>query len=201
MKARNAVLAAGIVGLIAATVVAKAAGLFDTYPIVGAAAFCSTTNTAGVPGTASVCTTTTPAGPSVVTGLETVPADTNAAQGVPPQTVQLTMASLNSLPISVQALTPATATNAISATATMGGVLITASAALSPTDISLPPSPIDKQRFYFSSQQVITTGLHISGQGTATVANAPTAITPTTTGPFGYQFMYDAASDTWHRLQ
>jgi hypothetical protein len=195
---RKVFAALGLLALVATP--ALAAGLWSTYPIVGSAAFCSTTNLAGVPGTSSVCTTTTPAGPTVVTGLETIPADTHKASGSSPQTVVLTLGSLNALPLSQVTLLASSATNALSPTVTKGGVVIVATASLSPTTIQLPPSPIDGQQFRIASNQTISS-LTVNSSD-ATVSNPPTALTITTTGaPYGYLFWYNSPADTWYRLQ
>lgn len=66
---------------------ANAAGVFATYPQVGAPATCAGNIVAGVPGTSSVCSSTIPAGPSALTGNENAPADTELPNGVQPQTV------------------------------------------------------------------------------------------------------------------
>ncbi len=88
---------------------AYAAGLFPGFPVVGGAAYCNGTST-GATGT-QVCTTTVPAGPTIVTGLERVPADTQIAGGGQPQTVSLTMASLNALPYTFTNVANGTSTN------------------------------------------------------------------------------------------
>src|SRR4051812_14217204 len=65
---------------------------FPFYPIVGGASYsCGSTN--------AVQTCTVPAGPTAATGNETVPADTNLANGAQPQTVKMSLRSLNAAPI------------------------------------------------------------------------------------------------------
>lgn len=193
---RKFLMALGVLALIATPVLA---GLWPNFPIVGGAAYCSSTNTAGVPGTAAVCTTTTQAGPTIVTGLETVPADTNLTQGRQPQTVRLTLASFNALPLAYSTGS-SSANNTIVTSAVDGGVIIVGSAALSPVTLTLPPSPIDGQQFRLSSTQNAAS-LTVQGAGSATVSNAPTAITTSTTGAYGYLFRYRASNTTWYRLQ
>lgn len=196
---KTALLLAAMIGVPLSA--AYADGLWDTLPVIGQAAHCSSTST-GVSG--QVCTTTTPAGPSIVTGQETIPADTNLSQGRSPQTVQIPMASLNALPISYTAtLGPATATNTVTALSTDGGIVIIGSAALSPTTITLPPSPIDGQQYRISSTQNIAS-LTVSGATGATVNTAPTAITASATAAYGYTLRYRATTGTtgiWYRLQ
>lgn len=177
---------------------AYAAGLWDTFPVIGQAAQCSSTST-GVSG--QVCTTTTPAGPSIVTGNETVPADTNLQQGLNPATVQIPMASFNALPLAYVALGPTASALTTTATSIQGGFIITAAATLTPTiGIVLPPSPIDGQQFRLTANQTINT-LNIVGSGSATVSNTPVSLTPSTTAPFGYAFRYRASNTNWYRTQ
>lgn len=177
---------------------AYAAGLWPGLPLVGGSAICSSTST-GVSG--QVCTTTTPAGPSIVTGNETVPADTNLSGGRAPQSVRMSMASLNALPVTYSStLSPASATNTLTATTTTGGFIVLGSGALSPTTINLPPSPIDGQEFKLSSNVTIAS-LTVAAPGGASISNNPTALTVSTTAAYGYQFRYNSANTTWYRLQ
>lgn len=61
---------------------AAIAGFWNvTFPIVGGASYCASTQNV------TTCVNTVPAGPTVLTGLETVPMDTNLANGAFPQTV------------------------------------------------------------------------------------------------------------------
>lgn len=198
MKMRRITMALGLLAVIATPVLA--AGLFSNYPLVGGAQFCSTTNQAGVPGTASVCTTTTPAGPSVVTGLETVPADTHSAGGAQPQTVNLSLASLNALPWTKKTVFAVATT--LTPSALDGGFMIdSATAALTPTmTIFLPGSPIDRQMFGFSTDQALQS-ISIAVSDGSTVKNAATALTPSTTsgGSAGYEWIFNKADKTWYR--
>jgi hypothetical protein len=196
MTKRKIYMALAVLALIATP--ALAAGLYPNYPLVGGAAMCSSTST-GVNG--QVCTTTTPAGPSIVTGLETTAWDTNLASGQSPQTVRLSLSSLNALPVTYGTAVVGAAANAFSPTTTSGGLIILSTGALTAVTISLPPSPIDGQEFKLSSDQTITSGLVVTGTTPATVNNSPTALTTSTTGAFGYKFHYRAADKVWYRLQ
>lgn len=197
---RKLLMALGVLALIATPVLA---GLWPNFPIVGGAAYCSSTNTAGVPGTAAVCTTTTQAGPTIVTGLETVPADTNLTQGRQPQTVRMTMASFNALPLTYSALLPTAATLTVTTGALDGGLIVTSGATLTPTiAVVLPSAPIDGQQFKLSANQSINVLSVNAGAAGQSVSNAPTALTVTTTGaPYGYEFRYRSSNTTWYRLQ
>ena len=193
---RKIMLALGGLALIATPVLA--AGLWPDFPLVGGSAVCTSTST-GVSG--QVCTTTTPAGPSIVTGSETIPADTNLSQGQSPQTVRLPMAALNALPVSYVAILPTASTLTSTATSVTGGFIFTGSATLTPTiGVILPPSPIDGQQFRISSTQTINT-LNVVGAGTASVKNAPVSLTPSTTAPYGYGYRYRASDTSWYRMQ
>lgn len=179
--------------LIATVLVAHAAGYFPGFPIVGGASYCQGTST-GTSG--QVCTVTVPAGPSVKTGLELVPADTQASQGQAPQTVYLSLASLNALPTQYADLAATTATNTVNVNATTGKLVITSSAALSPTTVVLPTAPIDGQTLDISSNATIAT-LTLS----PTSQNSPTALTTSTTGSYGYKLVWRASTAKWYRLQ
>lgn len=190
---RKILIALGLLALVATPALAA---LWPAFPIVGSSAFCSSTNQAGVPGTTPVCTTGTPAGPAIVSGLETIPADTNRAGGVQPQTVKLTLASLNALPVSFVDVTNQTT---FTAGATTGGFFLVSSGALTSATINLPTSPIDGQQFAVSANNNITS-LTVSGTP-ATVSNAPTEMTTSTTASYGYVFRYRATDTTWYRIQ
>lgn len=93
MKLRS-LLAAGAAVAVSA-VIAYGAGMFENFPIVGGASFCSGTSgtsnanlVSGQPGTPVTCVgSQVPAGPSGLTGNELIAADTALANSAPPQTV------------------------------------------------------------------------------------------------------------------
>ena len=108
IKTRKGLIGAALV--VALSTSALAAGLWPTLPTVGQPAGCPSTQTIinlpasqgayGIsPGSTqgtSVggCVGNIPVGPVVVTGAETVPADTNLSGGAPPQTVRIPTALL-----------------------------------------------------------------------------------------------------------
>ena len=171
------------------------AGIWNTtYSIVGGAAYC-----ASYIGTR--CSVTVPAGPANVTGNETVPADTNLSGGsAQPQTVLLSMASLNALPIDVVAVTTASPSG-ISATNISGGVLYNATGTITAANITLPLAPADKQRYIIAANYTITTLSVAAGAGSTLSVTTPTVLTASTTVPQGYEYMYDLASLKWFRLR
>lgn len=187
------------VGLLAAVLTvssigaALAGGLFNNLPTVGGAAYCAL-----YAGDGTTCQGSVPAGPSVTTGLETVPADTNAASGASPQTVRLGLASLNALPYQYNApLTGAT----VAVAATTGTMLLDPAGTIATLTVTLPAATalIDGQQLSLASSQTVTALTLTGGTGT-TISNAPTAITISTTGPYNYRFIYRAANTKWYRM-
>lgn len=109
MNVKRGILAAALVAAVAVPV-AWAAGNWSTLPIVGGSSFCAaivgsgptqggiTGQGAGALGGSTICAQTVPAGPPALTGAETIPADTNAAGGASPQTVNIPVAALGNNP-------------------------------------------------------------------------------------------------------
>lgn len=210
--------AVAVTALLATSSLVWAAGNYSTYPIVGGASFCASTvsgaggfNTDGNVGgggatgqgqasSGSLCAQTVPAGPTILTGSELVPADTQIGSGANPQTVTIPMASLNALPLTVSAV-PTSTTTTLSATNLTGGYVLTATGTITAATISLPSAPIDGQQFAISSNRTITTLSVTDNTAGHAVASAPTVLTLSTTAPMGYRFLYNAAALTWYRVQ
>ena len=66
--------------------------------------------------------------------------------------------------------------------------------------VTMPANPYDKQTIAINSTQSIT-ALTVSPNAGQSVANAPTTLAVSLTGPQGYEFIYHAANTTWYRLQ
>lgn len=168
-------------------------GLWNNLPLVGGASYsCGSNN--------GVSNCTVPAGPTVVTGSETIPANSGASGTTTPQTVLIGLASLNAMPISfVTVTTPPTG---ISATNLSGGVVYTSTTTITSANVTLPLNPIDGQQYRISSNRTITT-LGVSAAAGASMGgnSAPTVLTASTTSPQGYVFRYNAADTSWYRLQ
>lgn len=212
-------VAVAAVALLITSTILYAAGNWSTLPIVGGSSYCASTvsgtgNLGGATGQGqgtlgSICGQTVPAGPSIVTGNEVIPADANnpanitsAQGGASPTTFLLTMASLNALPPAYPAFYSNIAVNAFTVSPLVGKVVIIGNAALSNTSMQMPAAPIDGQELALSSNQTIGT-FNISpntGQTMDTQAKV-TALTVSTTGSYGYQFIWRAATSTWYRLQ
>ena len=110
------------------------------------------------------------------------------------------MASLNALPLTVTtALT--SSLNTLNATNLTGGYVFHAASTISSVTVNLPPAPIDGQQFALSADQTVTTLIVTPTTVTQTVKQAPTVITASTTVAYGYRFMYNAALNSWLRLQ
>jgi hypothetical protein len=204
--------AIGLAALVISAGIAWGAGLYSTLPIVGGSSFCASTvsgtgNLGGLTGQGqgtlgSICAQTVPAGPSVVTGNELIPADEPNVNGQSPQTVVLTLASLNAMPTGYSAtLTAATSANTVTVPSLVGNMVILGTAALSSTVLVMPPNPIDGQQLGVTANQTIATFSISPLVNQIMDAKAQvTAITSSTTGTYGYRFVWRAATTTWYRL-
>lgn len=187
----------GAFALIAfAGIVSAQQGYFGpNLPIVGGASYsCGSVN--------GVSNCTVPAGPTVLTGNETIPANTNLSQGRSPQQVLLKPANLNANPLTFVTVTTPPA--GISASNIQGGVVYTSAATITSANITLPASAVNGQQFRIASNQTITTLSVAAASGDSIAANsAPTALTASTTSPSNYNFVCDKTSGVcvWKRLQ
>ena len=219
MLKRFRMLAAVGIAVAALSTAALGAGNWSTLPVVGSSSYCASTvsgtgNLGGITGQGqgtlgSICAQTVPAGPSIVTGNEVIPADlnnpgniTSTQGGSSPTTVLLPLAAIGALPPFYQTLLPSAATNTITVSPLIGKLIILGSAALSPTTVQMPAAPIDGQTLALTANQTIGT-VTISPNAGQTIDSKAlvTAITPSTTGSYGYDFIYRAANTTWYRLQ
>ena len=188
--------------------VAYAAGNYSTYPIVGAASFCASTNssgpgvggTTGQTGTQGVCAQTVPAGPPDLTGSELVPADTGLQL---PATVTVPVPSLASgAPNYVSALTLQGASEASTATYTIPNnvtnTILDPTGTLTAATITLPSAPFDGQLVRIASSQLITPTLVITPSSASTsIKNSATAFGAV---PYSATFIYNLAKNAWYRL-
>lgn len=199
-------LVAGIAVTIASTA-AYAAGYFPGFPIVGGAAYCqgssSYSTSVTVPGQASTpnnCNDLVPAGPSIITGNELIPADTGVGNSGA-ATVYLPMAAIGALPPAYPQFGNATATNTFTVSPLVGIVILSASTgSLSSTTMTFPAAPIDGQKLQVSATSTIATFAVSANVGQTSLDN-PTAITTSTTGSYGYEWIFRAATSQWLRLQ
>lgn len=206
MNIRKWALAAG---LLAFPTLANAAGNYQNYPQVGEPSFCASTVTgAGAPfggatgqgqgTTGSICAQTVPAGPPQLTGTEIMPADTATGNSSPPQSVTIPLTllptgSLDYIPLIGTGQTFTLPNN-------INTVVFDASATVATLTLTMPSSPLLGQSVRVASTHTIT-ALSVLAPSGATVTQAPTALTVSTTAGYGYDFVWAAAPSGWIRLQ
>lgn len=196
---KKKLLLSTIAAIVASAGIASATGIFQGFPVYGVPAntLCQSFGNGGV------CTQYVPAGPTVLTGNETIPANTNLANGANPQSIMLTMASIGALPAVV--VSPTAGSNTTIA-ATTGTLLVVPSGTLATVQFTLPAATglVDGQTLRISSTQTLTSMTLTAGSGTiisAATNNNPTSLTPSATAPYGYEFIYNLAATTWYRIQ
>lgn len=180
------ILAAGIGGAIAQQWV--------NFPVIGGAAYCSSTvNTA--------CVNTVPAGPAL-TGNETVPVDTNSANL--PTTAKINVTAMGVGPNQYTA--PLTGQSVVVAPNTRQLIIepagtIAAYAVVFPYTGVGGITLLEGQRLGICSTAIITTLTVTAGTGT-TLNGAPTAaLVPVTTGGASCpEWVYRASNTTWYRV-
>lgn len=184
--------------LLALLGVAVAGGAFQGYPLVGGlGTTCLSTGNGGV------CNQFWPAGPSVVTGNETIPADTNvqgAGSSGNPSTVAIPLAAIGVGPYSYEA--PLTGVS-FTVPATTRNLIIEPAGTIATHTVVLPAATalVDNQTFGLCSTQIITALTITPGTGT-TVSNTMTAtIVPAATGAAACgEWIYRQANTNWYRI-
>ena len=191
------ILLAGV-AVIATAVAAVVAQTWPNLPIVGGAAYCQSTVN-------NVCVSTIPAGPTVVTGNETIPGDTNLTQGRSPQTVKLSLQTLGLGAYSYQLVVAGSAAYTYTVPNNVKHVLFDiASGAISSETVTAPASPVDGQEVCVNSKTTITVFAFVANTTVTTqvlAATTPTVLTASTTVPQGYCWIYRITNLTWYRLQ
>jgi hypothetical protein len=165
--------------------------------IIGGASYCGSNANSTM---AVTCNLTVPAGPAVVTGNETVIANTNLPSGQNPQTALLTMAGLNALPYQYVANAAQATTTTVAATT--GTLILDNSVGLTVYGIQFPPatSLIDGQQLAITASNTISGITNAACAGT-TIGNGGTTITVSATAPFGFKYVYNAPLTKWFRVQ
>lgn len=183
----------GLVGLCLTGALALAAGNWPNLPIINGAAYCSATEN-------SVCVNTVPAGPAM-TGNETIPADTQAGQGVQPQTALLDITSLGAGPYQYAA--PLTGAS-LTLTAQQRRLILEPAGTIAALTVVWPAATglIDNQLMGLCSTQIVTALTLTAGSGT-TILNGPTAlaIPPATGAGTCYEWVYRVTNTSWYRVQ
>lgn len=186
-----------VAGLLVAGSIAATAALFPNFPVVGGASYCGgfATGAAG-----QVCVSTIPAGPTIITGNETWPADTNLASGQNPQTVALKPAPLGVGPYEYNA--PLTGAS-ITVAATSRRLVLEPAGTIAALTIVLPAATalVDNQHFGVCTTQIVTALTITPGAGT-TVSNTVTALAvPNTVGQASCpEWVYRQTNTNWYRI-
>lgn len=201
MKSFRYAAMAALAALTLAAGSAFTAGYFPYFPIVGQGSYCASYVT-GYAG--QICGQTVPAGPSQVNGTEYFIADVSptSAQGgggSSPQTVAIQLGSLAGGLQSVYATMASGGSIAMSATQgylqfIQNGTVSTA------TTVTLPPANINGQRFDVSSNTTFSSMTFNAPSGYS-LTNAPNGITPSTSGTYGYSWIFRLADMTWYRVK
>lgn len=172
---------------------AIAGGQFQGLPIINGASYCNTTVN-------GVCQQTIPAGPAM-TGLELVPADTQAPQGIFPQTAYVPLLAMNAGPYQYNA--PLTGAS-ITLLNTSRRLMLEPAGTIAALTVVFPAAStlIDNQTMGICSRQVVTALTITNGAG-ATVLDPPTALTapPTTGGASCVEWVYRQTNTSWYRVQ
>lgn len=186
-------IALALVAVVACASLAAFGQMWMPFPQIGGPSFCASTVNGN-------CVTTVPAGPSV-TGLETIPIDTNASQGQSPQTGKISILTMGAGPYVYVAPTTG---DTIAIANTTRRLIIHGSGTFSALTLTTPVSTtlLDGQLLSVCGDQIVTTLTVTAGSGT-TVSDAPTAmLVPVATGAAScFGWIYDQPLTTWFRVQ
>ena len=185
-----AILCIGAVGAIAQN--------WGGLPIVGGGSYCFSTVNA-------VCQQTVPAGPAI-TGNETIPLDTNLANGAQPQSGKISLPALGAGTLVVSV--PVT-TDTLTITSQERQRIVNPAGTIAALTINLPAasaSMTNGQRIGICGSQIVTTLTMGAGTGNTFNTTAPTAmLVPVVTGAAScFEFIYGKTSNTvgiWYRTQ
>lgn len=201
------------------------AGIFQTYPIIGGSSYCastvlqgsvqgSITGQGGGPASAgtvtgtTICAQTVPAGPPALTGNEVFPVDLYT-----PGTQQYAGVATADLPVTAlgagYGTTQVITTNAALAVANGVSLLISNQAAATLGTLTLPPAPMQGQRFCISNAgsgaltlgtiQVGTSGQSIVQGAAPTNLAVETANTVAAASPM-VCWSYNVSNTSWYRV-
>lgn len=164
-----------VIALVAAAGIALGAGSFGLWPILGGASYCGSTGNSGV------CNSTIAAGPTLLTGLETMPMDTNNAQGIQPQTI-LVPSTLLSGGIGGATVNSTTGTTALVQMADLVSTYIYSGAGTATfTSFLLPKNPANNAKACLANAGSGVLTLTAVAAGANNFGNTPTVtgVTPT----------------------
>lgn len=208
--------------------IAWGAGLWQTLPVIGGAAFCNSSVVvgpaqtgitgqgggaagAGVTTGTTICGSTTPAGPTTLSGTEVIPVDLytpGTVQGAGgPSTALLPVMSAGAGNIAVLTTTGTTAS--VAAANSTNHQVYAGNSTATWTTFALPANPVNNQQFCLSNagSGVLTLGAVTSGSNTV-VGTTPTSLpVATAVGTAGTVtlaqdcWMFQASNTTWYRTQ
>ena len=185
------------VGLLAAvSTVAYASGNWSTLPQVATPSFCASQTTffAG-----QTCSQTVPAGPTALTGLELVPADTQITNEAPPQTVAIPMPLFDAGVYSYVSGQTAPLSGLLVIPNNINTYILDPTTTVTALSLTMPSTPLNGQKLHITSSHTIT-ALGVAGAAGQSVVSAPTALTVSTTGAFGYTFIWAGTTPQWYRI-
>src|ERR1039458_7873194 len=165
---------------------AYAAGNFSTLPQVARPSFCASQTTffAG-----QSCAQTIPAGPTALTGSELVPADTQITGGAPPQTVAIPMPLFDAGVYNYVSGQTTPLSGLLAIPNNINTYILDPTTTVAALSLTMPTTPLNGQKVHITSSHTIT-ALTVSGAANQTVLSGPTALTVSTTGAFGYTFIW-----------
>lgn len=184
---------AAVIALGVALAYAQIGTFAPNFPNIGGPSYCSSS----VNGT---CVSTIPAGPAL-TGIETIPADTNVTQGVNPASGRLSLPSIGAgllvynVPVTGDSITLTAATRQL---------IVEPAGTIAALTVVLPAATtlVNGQRIGICGTQIVTTLTITPGSGT-TVSNTATAmLVPVATGAASCpEWVYRTANTNWYRTQ
>jgi hypothetical protein len=160
-------------------------GLWANWPILSGPSYCSSYVN-------GVCRLTIPAGPTA-TGTETMPGDTHAIGGSPPQQVLLPWAAAG---VAKLDSTP-TAAGTTTANPETTFLFLTNSGSVTAQTIVLPVGTVDGQRFTIYSTGGVAATITWTAASGQTWNSLPTSLTAAT----AYSWVYDLPSKTFIKVQ
>lgn len=169
------------------------------YPNIGGPSYCSSTVNA-------TCVNTVPAGPAI-TGIETLPADTNALQGVQPQSGRISLPALGAGKLVLN--TPVT-TDVIAIDAQTRQLIVTPAGTIAALTVNLPAASsimVNGQRFGLCGTQIVTALTMGGGTGNTfgSTVTSQAMLIPVVTGAAScMEWIYSKTSDAagvWYRTQ
>lgn len=208
---------------------AKAAGIFQTYPIIGGAAYCASSVVvgpaqggptgqgggvagAGVTTGNVICGQTVPAGPTGLAGTEVFPVDLytpgTAQIAGGPATADLPITLLANAYGNITVLTTTGTTASVAASNTTSHLVYAGAGTATWTTFALPPNPINNQSFCLSDagSGVLTLSAVTSGSNSI-VGTTPTSIpVATAVGTAGTVtlsencWVFQLSNTTWYRV-